>query len=63
MLKKPFVIAITGGSGAGKSAVAASVAHALGDCALLHPDDYYNPLPDGVSAWDDNFDQPGRAGR
>jgi hypothetical protein len=29
----------------------------------LHPDDYYNPLPDGVSAWDDNFDQLGRAGR
>lgn len=55
---RPYVVAITGGSGAGKSTVAERVAGRLGNCAVLTQDDYYRPLPDDVSAWDHDFDSP-----
>ena len=57
-LDAPRVLAITGGSGSGKSTVAEAVAGLLGDCAVLHQDDYYKPIPDAVSVWDHDFDHP-----
>lgn len=55
------VILIAGMSGSGKSELAASLRHLLGDAAVLHLDGYYLPLTH--LSWDEraqmNFDHPG----
>lgn len=40
--ERPFVVAIDGRSGTGKSTLAAAVAGLLGDCLVIDGDDFYN---------------------
>jgi thymidylate kinase len=42
--KRPFLVAIDGGSASGKSTLGAALAEALG-AALIHMDDFFLPIP------------------
>ncbi|HCZ05770.1 MAG: uridine kinase [Thermotogota bacterium] len=54
-----ILVAVVGGSGAGKTSVATTIAERFGDrCGILSLDDYYRDLPEGVDPRDINFDSP-----
>ena len=40
------IIAIDGAGGSGKSTLAAAITGHLGDCGIVHGDDFYRPMPD-----------------
>ncbi len=40
------LVAIDGTGGSGKTTLAAAVAERLDDCAIVHGDDFYRPMPD-----------------
>lgn len=40
------IVAIDGAGGSGKSTLAAAVTGHLGDCNIVHGDDFYRPMPD-----------------
>ncbi|MDT0347065.1 uridine kinase family protein [Streptomyces litchfieldiae] len=40
------LVAVDGAGGSGKSTLAATLARQLGDCAVVHGDDFYRPMPD-----------------
>ena len=57
---KPYLIAVVGGSGSGKTTFARNLCDALGEGVILSQDDYYKPL-DGLSLdarQSVNFDSP-----
>ncbi|WP_448317555.1 uridine kinase family protein [Streptomyces sp. CO7] len=43
---RPVLVAVDGPGGSGKTTLAASLAESLRDCAVVHVDDFYRPLPD-----------------
>ncbi|MFD6426899.1 uridine kinase [Streptomyces sp. NPDC060198] len=40
------LVAVDGAGGSGKTTLAAAVAEYVGDCAVVHGDDFYRPMPD-----------------
>lgn len=54
----PTLIAITGGSGTGKTTLARAIEQEAGHIALVSQDDYYIAKPDGIPAADYDFDRP-----
>lgn len=57
---KPYLVAVIGGSGSGKTTFARNLCDALGDGAILSQDDYYKPLDElSLSERQEiNFDSP-----
>ncbi|MCD6253887.1 MAG: uridine kinase [Thermotogae bacterium] len=54
-----MLVAVVGGSGAGKTSVANAIAERFVDkCGILSLDDYYKDLPEGVDPREINFDSP-----
>jgi uridine kinase len=41
-----MIVAVDGAGGSGKTTLAAAVAGQLGDCVIVHGDDFYRPMPD-----------------
>lgn len=61
---KPIIIGITGGSGSGKSTVSLGLKKYYGDrLTILHYDDYYKNVDEGVEVDDVNFDHPDQVDR
>lgn len=61
---KPIIIGISGGSGSGKSTVALGLKEHYGDrLTVVHYDDYYKNVEEGVDATDVNFDHPDQVDR
>jgi len=58
-VKLLVLVAIVGGSGAGKTSVARKIAEHFADRAnVLSMDDYYRDLPPGMTLKEFNFDDP-----
>lgn len=59
VMKRPILVALVGGSGAGKTSVAVKIKEHFSDCAdILSMDDYYKNLEPGVDPRNYNFDTP-----